>query len=220
MSAADLQQKAKNHYFDPHLKRETVKILPGEYYVTSEGEMIVTTLGSCIAACIRDTVLGVGGMNHFMLPHSKEGEWAGFNQATRYGNFAMERLINDILMAGGKKNRLEAKLFGGGQMFGEFSVTDVGRQNARFAEEYLRTENIMLMAADVGGPYSRKVYFDPKTGKVMVKKLTTVPNDTIKKREQSYAQKMETPTSTTGDIELFDESNNIDDILFDAPKKG
>ncbi len=201
MTEATFHKSNCKTYFDSYLKTEAIKILPGEYHATNGEEMVVTTLGSCISACIRDTRLGIGGMNHFMLPQSEAGEWAGASASSRYGNFAMEYLINEILKLGGSKLFMEAKIFGGGQMFGETQL-NVGRRNENFALEYLKTEGIKVAAQDVGGAYSRKVYFQPSSGKVMLKKLTVLKNDTILKREKEYEQTLATD-KIEGDIELF-----------------
>lgn len=197
----DLQPNAKNRYFDPYIKCWSTKILPGEFHVCNNGEMVVTTLGSCISACIRDTTLGIGGMNHFMLPESSDGNWAGASASTRYGNYAMEHLINEILKRGGKKNRLEAKIFGGGDMMGGSSI-QVGNNNIDFAHQYLGIENIQITADDTGGASSRKVYFQPKTGRVMVKKLGVLKNDTINRREASYSEQLK-HEPIENDVELF-----------------
>lgn len=197
----ELQRDAKNKYFDPYQKMWTTKILPGEFHVAEPGELIVTTLGSCIAACIRDKTLGIGGMNHFMLPASDKGEWAGVSASTRFGNFAMEHLINEIIKKGGLKANMEASILGGGQMFGSQNIR-VGDTNIAFAREYLATEGIPLVYEDVGGDTSRKVYFAPDTGKVIVKKFATVSNNTIQEREESFAKDISSQP-VEGDIELF-----------------
>lgn len=197
----ELQPDAKNKYFDPYQKVWTTKILPGEYHVAESGEMIVTTLGSCISACIRDKRLGLGGMNHFMLPASEKGEWAGVSASTRFGNFAMEHLINEIIKQGGNKNDMEASILGGGIMFGSTTIK-VGETNIKFAQEYLAVERIPLIYEDVGGEVSRKVYFSPNTGKIIVKKLARLTNDTIEKREKSLAEDI-SKKPIEGDVELF-----------------
>lgn len=197
----ELQRDAKNKYFDPYQKMWTTKILPGEYHVADKDELIVTTLGSCIAACIRDKKLGIGGMNHFMLPASEKGEWAGVSASTRFGNFAMEHLINEIIKRGGAKADMEASILGGGQMFGSQSIR-VGDNNIAFAREYLEMEKIPLVMEDVGDEVSRKVYFAPDTGKIIVKKFSSVHNDTIKEREESFAKDI-ADKPVEGDIELF-----------------
>lgn len=195
-----LQRQATNRFLDPTSGLWTTKLLPGEYFICPVGERVATTLGSCIAACIRDRAKGIGGMNHFMLPQSEQGQWAGVNAATRYGNFAMEYLINEILKRGGQKANLEAKIFGGGLMME--STYNVGRENTKFAQEYLQTEGIHLAAADVGGPFSRKVWFRPDTGEVAQKKLRALANDTISRREADYRAELSSLPADS-DVELF-----------------
>ncbi len=142
------------------------RILPGEYYVTTENESITTVLGSCISACIRDTVSRVGGMNHFMLPETSKkklnmGAEAVVGNATRYGNYAMEHLINMILTHGGKRKNLEVKLFGGGKILS--TMGDVGVNNINFALEYVDAEGLILASQDLGDIYPRKVIYYPAT---------------------------------------------------------
>jgi len=194
-----------NRYVDKHTKKVTAKILPGEYYVTMQDEVITTVLGSCISACIRCKVFGIGGMNHFMLPMSREDGYDGWmdgniSEATRYGNYAMEHMINEILKQGASRKHLEVKLVGGGQILKNMS--DVGARNISFVKEYLQTENLELTGEDVGGIYPRKVMYDPTTGKVRVKKLRTLHNETILKREEEYQHQIE-DKPVAGEIELF-----------------
>jgi chemotaxis protein CheD len=165
------------------------KILPGEYYVTARDEQIVTVLGSCVSACIRDRVLGIGGMNHFMLP-SISGERLRderqeiIGAATRYGNYAMEHLINSILERGGQRRNLEVKVFGGGKVMA--AMTDVGDRNIHFVMNYLATEDMTITASDLGDIYPRKVVFYPASGRVRVKKLKDAPMQTVVGRELEY----------------------------------
>src|SRR5919109_1426996 len=116
-------------YWDSEHTTFAARLMPGEYYVTRHREMIATVLGSCVSACIRDSRLGYGGMNHFMLPLDGSpgpSVWgAAASAATRYGNVAMERLINDILKLGGRREDLEIKLVGGGRVLAHMS-TDIG----------------------------------------------------------------------------------------------
>ena len=194
-----------NRYWDRQNHTFAAKLLPGEYYVTTEQEMITTVLGSCIAACIRDKVFGVGGMNHFMLPEHSDnhrGAWehTKANAATRFGTYAMEHLVNDILKQGGRRENLEVKLFGGGQVLRISS--NIGGKNAAFAESYVRAEGLNLAAIDVEGPWPRKVNYYPKTGKVMLKKLAAMHNDTIVRREEQYMHSIEEQPMET-DIDLF-----------------
>ncbi|WP_035384507.1 chemoreceptor glutamine deamidase CheD [Ferriphaselus sp. R-1] len=191
-----------NLYFDANFNIEAVKILPGEYYITSRDMMLVTTLGSCVAACIRDKVSGVGGMNHFMLPDNRLDANQVAGAPARYGAYAMEVLINQLLKIGARRVNLEAKLFGGGSVLRGFTTANVGRRNVDFAIDYLRTERIPIVAQDLLDIYPRKVYFFPHTGKVKMKKLLNVHNDTIVAREQSYSAKLRT-ADVQGEVELF-----------------
>jgi len=178
----------------------TAKILPGEFYVTAHDEAITTILGSCISACIRDIKAGIGGMNHFMLPISNSASSIETANAARYGNFAMEQMINDILRNGGKRENLEIKIFGGGRVMK--GLTDVGKKNINFVKEYIELEKLNLLAEDVGGVYPRKVMYHPKTGKVKMRKLINQHNDTVETRDESYFDKI-THQENTGEIELF-----------------
>jgi len=191
-----------NLYFDPSFNTEAVKILPGEYYITARDMMLVTTLGSCVAACIRDRVSGIGGMNHFMLPDDRRDNGNPIGESARYGNYAMEMLINQLLKIGARRSNLEAKVFGGGSVLRGFTTANVGKRNAEFALEYLKTENIPVVASDLLDTYPRKVYFFPRTGKVKMKKLRDVHNDTIIQREQSYSSLLRT-ADLQGGVELF-----------------
>ena len=188
-----------------HTSFETVaaRLLPGEYFVTVHDEAIYTTLGSCISACIRDRVTGVGGMNHFMLPiSSSNNSWkaADNSASTRFGNFAMEHLINNILKNGGKRQNLEVKLFGGGRIIA--NMTDVGLRNIAFARDYLQTEGLKIVSEDVGESFPRMVVYFPATGKVRVKRLRSLHNNTIVELENNYLHTIE-EKPVSGDIELF-----------------
>lgn len=181
------------------------KILPGEYYVTCADELITTVLGSCISACVWDPFAGIGGMNHFMLPHdsSGEGRWSveeSVRASTRYGAFAMERLINDVLKHGGARSGLRAKVFGGGRVL--HHMTDIGMRNIEFVRRYLADEGIPLAAEDLGDLFPRKVVFVPKTGRAFVKKLRTLHNDTLLARETRYQHDVDR-TPVQGTVELF-----------------
>ena len=181
------------------------RILPGEYYVTQSDEGVYTTLGSCISACIRDRVSGVGGMNHFMLPASGREEpsaWTatGLGAATRYGNYAMEHLINVILRNGGIRKNLEVKIFGGGRILE--NMTDVGQRNIDFVRDYLKTESLSIVAEDVGEVFPRMVVFFPATGKARVKRLRSLHNNVIAHQEQAYIEVI-AAKPVAGEIELF-----------------
>ncbi|MBI3479060.1 MAG: chemoreceptor glutamine deamidase CheD [Nitrosomonadales bacterium] len=179
------------------------RLNPGEYYVTRNDECIYTTLGSCISACIRDRVSGVGGMNHFMLP-AVPGD-AGLKSedvsyATRYGNFAMEHMINEILKNGGYRKNLEVKLFGGGRIIA--GMTDVGKRNIEFVRKYIAIEGLQVTSEDVGDTVPRMVVYFPSTGKVRVKRLRSLHNNIVVDMESSYQRQIvEKPES--GEVELF-----------------
>lgn len=194
-----------NTYYDGMHGCYAAKILPGEYYVTSADECVVTVLGSCVSACVRDKVFGIGGMNHFMLPvtHSDTPRWGNstVNVATRYGDYAMEHLMNDIISHGGLKKNFEVKLFGGGLI--NQGQSDIGGKNIKFVRQFLKDEGISVAAEDLGGIHPRKVYYFPQTGKVMMKRINTLHNNTIQKREEKYQHDLDAD-SISGDIELFD----------------
>ena len=199
--------KHVNHYWDSQRSKVVAKILPGEFYMTKCDVAIATTLGSCVSACIWVNKTGIGGMNHFMLPltekEAHEVDWGQrglASDATRYGNFAMEHLINEILKNGGKKINLRAKVFGGGKVLKKMS--DVGERNIEFVEDYLDIENIPIVGSDLGSVYPRKIVFEPTTGKVFVKTIDNLHNDTIVKRETEYRTSID-HKDADGDIELF-----------------
>ncbi|NIA54107.1 chemoreceptor glutamine deamidase CheD [Massilia sp. TW-1] len=194
-------QFATNVYYDRTFDCDAAKILPGEYYYTAKDMLIVTVLGSCVSACVRDRVRGLGGMNHFMLP---DGGDPGnpVSASMRYGTYAMEVLINDLLKAGARRENLEAKVFGGGAVLRGFSAMNVGERNAAFVINFLKTERIPVLAEDLNDIYPRKVYFFPRTGKVLVKKLMQTHNDTLAKRELAYASRLKV-TPVAGDVDLF-----------------
>lgn len=158
-------------FWDPQIDSWNVKILPGEYYVTRGEEAISTVLGSCISACVRDPVRNVGGMNHFMLPEDAStgpNNWLdpAVGLATRYGSYAMESLINDLLKLGATRERLEIKVFGGGRVLS--GVTDVGARNIAFVRSYLQLEGYRIAAEDLAGTTPRKVVYFPMTGRVKI----------------------------------------------------
>jgi chemotaxis protein CheD len=184
---------ATNIYFDPIFQCDAAKLLPGEYYYTDKNMLIVTVLGSCVSACIRDKITGIGGMNHFMLPDVGVSDVNNpISPSMRYGTYAMETLIDDLLKAGAKRQNLEAKVFGGGNVLKGFSQMNVGERNAKFVRHYLRTQHIPVIAEDLNDIYPRKVYFFPKTGKVLVRKIKELRNDTLVVREIEYASRLKT----------------------------
>ncbi|SHG59086.1 chemoreceptor glutamine deamidase CheD [Massilia sp. CF038] len=199
--ASDNEQFATNVYYDRTFDCDAAKILPGEYYYTPKDMLIVTVLGSCVSACIRDRVSGLGGMNHFMLPDGGGDANSPASASARYGSYAMEILINDLLKSGARRENMEAKVFGGGAVLRGFTAINVGERNAAFVMSYLKTEKIRVVAEDLNDVFPRKVYFFPRTGKVLVKKLMQSHNDTLAKRELDYASRLKEPVG--GEIDLF-----------------
>jgi chemotaxis protein CheD len=194
------EQLATNRYFDRKFGLEAAKILPGEYFVSSKEALLVTVLGSCVAACIRDVDSGIGGMNHFMLPD--DGGRSPLSMSARYGTYAMEVLINHLLKLGARRNRLEAKVFGGGAVMASLASSNVGVKNAEFVLEFLKTEKVPVVAKDLLDSYPRKVYYFPHSGRVLVKKLHRVHNETLFSRENDYKVRL-TGSTIEGDVELF-----------------
>lgn len=193
---------APNHYYDRGFDIEAAKILPGEYYVTGRDMLLVTVLGSCVSACIRDPRTGIGGMNHFMLPESGHAANNPLSASMRYGGYAMEVLINQLVKLGANRNTLEAKVFGGGAVLRGFTTVNVGESNSQFVMDYLHKERIRVVAQDLLDLYPRKVYFWPSSGRVMVRKLKSVHNNTILEREKDYGRRLQT-ADISGDVELF-----------------
>ena len=188
-----------NRFWDARRGRVVAKILPGEFYLTRCDELVGTVLGSCVSACIRDRLLGLGGMNHFLLPDTCiDSDTTG--RAMRYGSFAMEQLINQILKFGGDRDRLEAKLTGGGRIIS--GMGDVGAHNTRFAQQYLAREGIEVVAEDLGGDCPRKVLYHPASGTLRVKRLKSLHNDTLLRRERSYRDGLK-KRPLEGEVELF-----------------
>jgi chemotaxis protein CheD len=190
-------------YFDRTFDCNAAKISPGEYYFTDKDMVIVTVLGSCVSACIRDTITGIGGMNHFMLPDSAAADKdSPVSESMRYGTYAMEVLINQLLRNGARRENLEAKIFGGGNVLKSFTTMNVGDRNAIFVRKFLKEERIRVTSEDLLDIYPRKVYYFPKTGRVLVRKLKNMHNDTLVKREEAYASKLKV-SDVGGEIDLF-----------------
>ena len=181
---------------------QAVKLLPGEFHVANSDMVEVTVLGSCVAACIRDRISNIGGMNHFMLPDSGRGGASEHGVESRYGVYAMELLINELIKLGASRKNFEAKVFGGGNVIENMVISNVGQRNADFVLEFLETEGIKVIAKDLVGIHPRTVYHFPHSGKVRVKKLMTLSNKTVVDREQDYRAQL-LKSNSGGDIELF-----------------
>ena len=185
-----MQQIAPIRYFDRDFKVEAVKILPGQYYAASGKGAISTVLGSCVSTCLWDPLQRVGGMNHFMLPGDGEQAASPVAPSARFGVYAMEVLINEMTRLGADRRRMVAKVFGGGRVLQGFGTLDVGAKNCQFVLEFLSTEAIPVVARDLLDVYARKLHFFPDTGKVQLKKLHILPNDTVQQREREYMSRL------------------------------
>jgi chemotaxis protein CheD len=189
--------EASFFYNDHHFQQDAVKVLPGEYYVTADDMMVMTVLGSCIAACIYDPRVRVGGMNHFMLPD-------GGNEAGgRYGSFAMELLINEMMKLGARRETMQAKVFGGGQVMHTFTTMNVGERNTQFVLDYLQTERIAVISKDVLDIHPRKVCYFPATGKAMVKRLAHSHPETLETQERRSSASVVAKAVAGGSVDLF-----------------
>jgi chemotaxis protein CheD len=185
---------------DPKTGMDVVKIFSGDWYVTAnKNEMLATILGSCVSACIRDPIAGVGGMNHFLLP-GDEKVVTKMSEASRYGMYAMENLINAILKAGGQKDRLEIKIFGGGNVIK--STAKIGSKNAAFIRGFLKQEGLRIVAEDLEGDLPRRIHYFPDTGEVFMRKLRRAEDMIVLKEEEEYSKKI-TAKPVEGDVDLF-----------------
>lgn len=192
--------RADGSYFDPEFQAYVVPVVLGHHRISSRADdMLVTTLGSCVAACIHDPVARVGGMNHFLLPGSPVGD--GFGIATRYGSVAMERLINDLLARGARRERLEVKLFGASRVID--TSLDVGAANRAFALDYVRREGLALAGEDLGGPAGRRVHFFPTTGKAFRRLLRPETERETVHQELDFLKALK-GAAVEGEMELFD----------------
>jgi chemotaxis protein CheD len=188
--------EASFFFYDAHFKNDAVKILPGEYFVHHEDLLIMTTLGSCIAACLWDRNARIGGMNHFMLPE-------GSGDSGRYGSYAMELLINEMMKRGAARSSMEAKVFGGGQVISGMNSLNVGERNTKFVIDYLKTEHIPILSKDVLDIYPRKVCFLPASGKAMVKRLAAANTDALLAQDRVAAQRAVPAATGGGSVDLF-----------------
>jgi chemotaxis protein CheD len=200
-AAARKPGEASFFFWDAHFRNDAVKVLPGEYFVHDEDLIITTTLGSCIAACLWDRERRIGGMNHFMLPDSGSSDGTGLGG--RYGSYAMELLINEMMKRGAARATMEAKVFGGGAVISGMNSINVGERNTQFVLDYLRTERIPVVSKDVMEIYPRKVCFLPASGKAMVKRLASTNAEALVAQDRAAAQRKAPSGAGAGSIDLF-----------------
>ena len=184
LDRASLSKKRK--FFDPRTSRVSVRILPGEQYVVDNPqEVLITILGSCVAACIRDPESGIGGMNHFMMPFNETAEADQEKDALRYGNHAMETLIDALVRRGAHRAGLEIKVFGGANVT-KGSINLIGDQNCDFIRHYLAHENLVCEASDLGGTHARRIQYFPDSGKVKRQFLRRLSDLQMIEEEAAY----------------------------------
>jgi chemotaxis protein CheD len=195
------EQRTTGAYYHPHFDAHIVKVMLGQHKISARvDEMLVTTLGSCVAACIRDPVIGLGGMNHFLLPEIPDSSDDHASAAARYGSVAMELLINQLLAAGGRRSRLEVKLFGGAKVID--TTLDIGAKNGEFALAYIRREGLTLVSHDLGGLSARRIHFFPSSGRVLRRVLRPeVLSETVSQELNFMSSLRHKPIA--GDVELF-----------------
>jgi chemotaxis protein CheD len=202
-----IDTSAGRRFFDSAASAWMVKVFPGEFYVTKKAdEVVLTVLGSCVAACIRDPAVGIGGMNHFMLPSHNSGDWGGSLKSTRFGNFAMEKLINELIKAGAARERMEIKVFGGANV--TESSNAVGTDNAEFVLRYLEAEGLRCAAKDLGGTLPRRIHYYPTTGRVVRRLLGVNERGAVGREENDYGRRLlrQQQQQPAGEIELFGDS--------------
>jgi chemotaxis protein CheD len=200
----DTSMAGARRFYDSAAAAWLVKVYPGECHVTSKpDETLVTVLGSCVSACIRDPVTGFGGMNHFMLAEDQDGKWGTEVMSARYGNYAMEKLINELIKVGCPRDRMEIKVFGGGNVID--SRQAVGTQNAEFVLRYLADEGLKCTAKDLGGDFPRRIQYTPATGRVVRRLLGRTDANPIAHDESEYLKTLKTEQSQprAGEITLF-----------------
>ena len=190
--------EASFFFNDHHFQYDAVKVLPGEHFVSGEDLLITTVLGSCIAACVWDSQIRVGGMNHFMLPDGDSSEGHG-----RYGSYAMELLINEMIKRGSRREAMQAKVFGGAQVMAGFTSMNVGERNTKFVIDYLATERIPIVSQDVLDIHPRKVCFFPVTGKALVKRLAHSHPETLAVEERRGNAAVMARSTSGGSVDLF-----------------
>jgi len=171
-------------------EQQILTIHPGEFYATGDDVVISTVLGSCVAVGLYDPGAGMGGLNHFMLPGVMKKDELIANPNARYGMHAMELLINELMKLGLRKRDMVAKVFGGGSVLRLHGTeaSAIPRSNIEFAFEYLEKESIPVVASDVGGRQPRKIFFFPRSGKVLLTRIGGQRAGVVEKEEEEYLE--------------------------------
>jgi len=188
-----------NGFWDHGLQSWVRQILPGDCYVSKHEEIIATVLGSCVAACVRDPIAKIGGMNHFMLPYGPKGRHE--DASARYGCYALEQLLNALYKHGARRERLEVKVFGGGRVIP--GLSDVGEGNIAFVRHFVAVEKLTLLAEDVGDNVARRLRYYPTTGRASVQHLPVSENARVASLETAHRQEVLRKAEGPGEVELF-----------------
>lgn len=193
-------------HFNNRFAKEVAFLHPGEYFATGDDILISTVLGSCIAVALHDRRNAIGGLNHFMLPGSvgRNGNVVA-SETGKYGMYAMELLINQMMKMGTRRSDLVAKVFGGGHVL-RSSVPGGGtvpQSNIKFAFEYLALEKIPVESSDVGGTVARKVFLFPRTFRVLMKRVTGNLIVDVEREEEQYLEKIQRESKKSGEVTLF-----------------
>jgi chemotaxis protein CheD len=189
-------------------EQELVTIHPGEYFATNGDTIISTILGSCVAVGFFDAEAGLGGLNHFMLPGDAAKIDLLASPDAKYGMYAMDLLINELMKLGTRRAALKAKVFGGGSVlrFSNGAGSRIPANNVDFAFEYLRKEGIPVVASDVGGKEPRKIFFFARTGKVLLKRIESALSADLAEREEArYIESLDGKKGIEGEVYLFDD---------------
>jgi chemotaxis protein CheD len=193
--------RSSRRYFDARFEATIITVAPGEHEITAaKDEIVATVLGSCISVCMRDPQAGVGGLNHFLLPKNNGGSDA--NAGERYGDTAMEVLINGLLKRGARRGNLEAKVFGGARVLSGATMLAIGDGNIAFVEEFLKVENIPVVSKDVGGTRSRRIHYQPATGRAWVQHVQSTARDSGHEQEIAYLNRLKTQP-VAGEVEIW-----------------
>ena len=193
--------RSSRRYFDPRFAATIITVAPGEHEITSAKDKIVATvLGSCVSVCMRDPTAGVGGLNHFLLP--KNNGSADASAGERYGDTAMEVLINGLIKRGARRQNLEAKVFGGARVLSGATMLAIGDNNIAFVNEFLKVEGIPVVSRDVGGTRSRRIHYQPATGRAWVQHVQPTARDSGHEQELAYLNRLKSQP-VAGEVEVW-----------------
>lgn len=193
--------RSSRRYFDPRFEATIITVAPGEHEITAaKDEIVATVLGSCVSVCMRDPQAGVGGLNHFLLPKNNGGSDA--NAGERYGDTAMEVLINGLMKRGARRGQLEAKVFGGARVLSGATMLAIGDGNIAFVLDFLNREGIPIVSKDVGGTRSRRIHYQPSTGRAWVQHVQPSARSSEHEQEVAYLNRLKSQP-VAGDIEIF-----------------